>query len=75
VAFLEDLMWDDGYLDTRQMAATFKALRSSDLIWSKLTREYWLGERDPVTDLSTWNERRNAHALPHALSVSQGAVS
>ena len=56
VAFLEDLMWEEGYLDTRQMAATFKALRSNDLIWSKLTREYWLGERDPVTDLSTWNE-------------------
>ena len=56
VAFLEDLMWEEGYLDTRQMAATFKALRSNDLIWSKMTREYWLGERDPITDLSTWNE-------------------
>jgi len=49
-------MWDQGYLDTKQMAATFKTLRSTDLIWSKWIREYWLGERDPVTDLSAWNE-------------------
>jgi polyhydroxyalkanoate synthase len=50
------------------MAATFKALRSSDLIWSKLTREYWLGERDPVTDLSTWNE--DGTRMPYRMHLS-----
>jgi polyhydroxyalkanoate synthase len=55
LAFLEDMMWAQGYLDTGQMAGAFQMLRSNDLIWSWLIRTYVLGERDRMTDLMAWN--------------------
>ena len=52
---LEDLMWDQGYLNTRQMAGAFQALRSNDLVWSRLIRHYVLGQREEMTALLAWN--------------------
>ena len=49
------MMWDQGYLDTRQMAGAFQLLRSNDLISSRAINEYLLGRRPPMTDLMAWN--------------------
>jgi polyhydroxyalkanoate synthase len=54
VAFLEDMMWDQGYLDRPQMARTFSTIRSEDLIWSRAVRRYFLGKDDLPTDMSVW---------------------
>jgi polyhydroxyalkanoate synthase len=48
-------MWEQGYLDTRQMAGAFQLLRSNDLVWSRMVRDYLMGRREPMTDLMAWN--------------------
>ncbi|MEX3012073.1 PHA/PHB synthase family protein [Hoeflea sp. TYP-13] len=55
VSFLEDLMWEQGFLDTSQMAGAFQLLRSNDLIWSRGVRNYLMGERREMSDLMAWN--------------------
>lgn len=55
LAFLEDLMWEQGFLDASQMAGAFQILHSNDLIWSRIVREYWDGERALMSDLMAWN--------------------
>jgi polyhydroxyalkanoate synthase len=48
-------MWQQGYLDTRQMAGAFQLLRSHDLIWSRRLRHYLLDLPDNDNDLASWN--------------------
>ena len=47
-------MWEQGCLDASQMSGTFQLLRSNDLIWSRITRDYLMGGA-AVFDLMAWN--------------------
>ncbi|MCZ8546235.1 alpha/beta fold hydrolase [Mesorhizobium qingshengii] len=65
VSMLEDLMWSEGFLDQRRMAGTFQMLHSQDLIWSRIVREYLIGERPPMSDLMAWNA--DATRMPYRM--------
>ena len=65
LAFLEDLMWEQGYLDTSQMAGAFQLLHSNDLVWSRVVHDYLMGERRPMIDLMAWNA--DATRMPYRM--------
>lgn len=65
VTFLEDMMWQRGFLETGQMAGAFQLLRSNDLIWSRLIHDYLLGQREKMIDLMSWNA--DATRMPYRM--------
>ncbi len=65
ISFLEDLMWSQGFLDSKQMTGAFQILDSKDMIWSRLVHEYLMGVRAPMTDLMAWNA--DATRMPYRM--------
>jgi polyhydroxyalkanoate synthase len=63
--FLEDLMWEQGFLDTKQMAGAFQLLRSNDLIWSYALKAYLMGRREAMNDLMAWSA--DATRMPYKM--------
>lgn len=55
VKALQAQMAGTGYLSGKQMAGTFQFLNARDLIWSRNTRRYLLGEDETGNDMMSWN--------------------
>ncbi len=55
VARLERQMASAGYLDGRQMAATFDLIRANDLIFSYVVSGWLMGQDPPAFDILAWN--------------------
>ena len=65
VNYLTDIMYDRGYLDTKEMAGAFQLLRANELFWSPLIQNYLLGVRRPLNDLMSWNA--DATRMPYRM--------
>lgn len=55
VKALQAQMARTGFLSGRQMAGSFQFLNSRDLVWSRNTRRYLLGQDEVGNDMMAWN--------------------
>jgi len=65
VNYIETLMSNKGYLDGKQLADSFRMLRSDTLIWHYFVHNYLYGEELPEFDVLFWN--MDSTRLPEAM--------
>ena len=65
ITYIEDIMWNQGYLDKGQMAGAFQMLRPNDLFWSHVISDYMQGKRKPTYDMLAWNS--DATRMPYRM--------
>lgn len=56
IAFLEDLMLEEGYLDKNNMSNTFSLLKPRDLFWNFVIDTYFLAKEPFNFDFLYWND-------------------
>ncbi|MBV8683865.1 MAG: alpha/beta fold hydrolase [Caulobacteraceae bacterium] len=54
IALLEDAMQERGYLDAREMAGAFYALRTHEMVFQTLVERYLVGEPRPPGPIDAW---------------------
>ncbi|MGZ3273283.1 MAG: PHA/PHB synthase family protein [Caulobacteraceae bacterium] len=54
LSLLEDMMGAQGYLDARQMAGAFYALRTNEMLWSQMVDRYLISTPKPLGPLDAW---------------------
>lgn len=70
VAGLEKKMAKTGYLDAKDMAHTFDALRANDLIFQYVVNNWLMGKKPPAFDLLAWNkDSTRMPALMHSTYI------
>lgn len=65
LSLIEDMMWEEGYLDKTAMAGTFSMLKSKDLVWSQAVHTYLMGERETDSALASWSH--DATRMPYKM--------
>jgi polyhydroxyalkanoate synthase len=65
VRWLTDLMRRRGYLDGREMATTFRLMRTNSLIWHYVVHGWLYGEKPPSWDVLYWN--MDATRMPYRM--------
>jgi len=65
VEWIEKSMAKKGYLDGKEMATSFRMLRSNSLVWNYVVNSYLYGEPLPAFDVLFWNA--DTTRMPHAM--------
>jgi polyhydroxyalkanoate synthase len=72
LSLLEDMMLVQGYLDARQMAGAFYALRTNEMLWSQIVERYLIASPRPLTELDAWlADSTRMPALMHSQYLRQ----